>query len=99
MKVPVEGGDETQVLPSVFRGNFAVADEGIYFIPGPNRKPFSIQFLSFASRRTKGILEIGAYPGFFLSVTPGPRGTSRSILYGVQDSFTAANLMLVENFR
>lgn len=32
-KVPVEGGQETQVLESVCCQNFAVVDQGIYFIP------------------------------------------------------------------
>jgi hypothetical protein len=99
MKAPVEGGAETQVLPSVFRGNFAVADEGIYFIPAPNEKRFSIQFLSFASGKTTRIADIGVgYPGWALSVSPGPRGASRSILYAQGDPSNAMNLMLVENF-
>jgi hypothetical protein len=97
MKIPVEGGAEIQVLPSVVHGNFAVADEGIYFIPAPNQKRFSIQFLSFASGKTTRIADIRD-PGWVLSVSPGPRGASRSILYGQHEPFTA-NLMLVENFR
>jgi serine/threonine protein kinase len=97
MKVPAEGGEETQVLPSIVDRNFAVADEGIYFIPAPNQKRFSIQFLSFASAKTTHIAEIGE-PGFVLSISPGPRGASRSILYEQHEPYTA-NLMLVENFR
>jgi serine/threonine protein kinase len=96
MKVPVEGGKETQVLPSVTRGNFAVVDEGIYFI-APNQKQFAMQFLSFASGKTTRIADIGE-PGFVLSVSPGPKGVSRSILYAQHEPFTA-NLMLVEKFR
>ena len=91
---------QTQVLPWVFRGNFAVADEGIYYIPATNQKRYSIQFLSFASGKTTRIADIGVGdPGFALSVSPGPRGASRSILYAQLDPSTAANLMLVENFR
>ncbi len=99
MKVPAEGGEETQVLPSVSYSNFAVADEGIYFIPAPNQKRYSIQFLSFASGKTTRIADIGVGgPGWALSVSPGPRGASRSILYAQLDPSTAVNLMLVENF-
>ncbi len=97
MKVPVEGGEETQVLPTITGGDFAVVDEGIYFIPAPNQMQFSIHFLSFASGKTTRIADVGD-PGYLISVSPGPRGASRSILYGQHEPFTA-NLMLVENFR
>ena len=98
MKVPVEGGEEIQVLPSVLHLNFAVADEGIYFIPAPIHKPFSIQFLSFASGKTTRIADIGDLT-YVLSVSPGPRGASRSILYAQPEPLMTVNLMLVENFR
>ena len=98
MIASVEGGEETQVLPSVFRGNFTVVEEGIYFIPAPNQERFSIEFLSFASGKTTRIADIGR-PGFALSVSPGPRGASRSFLYAQVDPSSAVNLMLVENFR
>ncbi len=48
-RVPVQGGEETRVLESVFTNNFAVVDQGIYFIPSSERP--SIQFLSFATGR------------------------------------------------
>ncbi len=100
MKTPADGGEETQVLPSVFRNDFAVADEGIYFTPAPNEKQFSIQFLSFASGKTTRIADIGVGdPGWVLSVSPGPRGAARSLLYAQGDPSNASNLMLVENFR
>src|SRR5579863_2250589 len=99
MKAPVEGGEETQVLPSVLGGNFAAADEGIYFIPEADQKRFSIQFLSFASGRTTRIADIGVGdPGWVLSVSPGPKGATRSILYVQENPSNAVNLMLVENF-
>ena len=97
MKAPVEGGEETEVLPSVFRANFAVADEGIYFIPGSSGDRYSIQFLSFSSRKITRIADIGE-PGWGFTVSPVGKGGTRSLLYtvGRRRDFT---LMLVENFR
>ena len=53
-KMPVNGGDESQVLPSVHQRAFSVVTDGIYFIPEPggDRKS-SIQFLSFATAQVK----------------------------------------------
>ena len=33
-KMPVGGGEETQVLPSIANWNFAVMDDGVYFMTG-----------------------------------------------------------------
>ena len=88
------------MLPAVFQGNFAVADEGIYFIPAPDQKRFSVQFLSFVSGKRTRIEDIGVgEPGWALFVSPGPKGASRSILYTQFDPSSTKNLMLVENFR
>jgi hypothetical protein len=78
------------------KGNFAVAQDGIYFIPGPVGVRPSIQFLSFVSGKTTIVADVGD-PGFNLSVSPDSKGTSW-ILYGHHEPFTA-NLMLIENFR
>jgi Tol biopolymer transport system component len=96
-RVPVEGGEEILVLPSVFFLNVAVADEGIYFIPSPAQNRYSIQFFSFSSRKITRIAEIGD-PGYVLAVSPGPLSDARSILY-TQGRPGARNLMLVENFQ
>jgi len=96
-KVPVEGGEDIPVLPSVFYLNFAVAEEGIYFIPIPTQNQYSIQFLNFSSGKITHIADIGN-PGWVLAVSPGPNSDERSILY-TQGRPGARNLMLVENFR
>src|SRR5262249_22325150 len=48
-RAPVDGGEETQVLPSVLNNNWTIAAQGIYFVP-PSRT-FPIQFLNFADRK------------------------------------------------
>jgi Tol biopolymer transport system component len=97
VKVPVNGGKEIVVLPSVFLLNFAIADEGIYFVPEAVQKRYSIQFLSFSSGKVRRIAEIKD-PSWVLAVSPGPKADVRSILY-TQGRVGVRNLMLVENFR
>jgi Tol biopolymer transport system component len=110
-KVPLEGGKETTVLPSIFFFNFAVVDEGIYFIPGPPQNDegiyfipgppqnrFSLQFLSFSSGKISHIADLGNQNvGFVMTASKGPQGASRSILYE-SERRENLNLMLVENF-
>ena len=93
-KVPVEGGEESQVLDSVGSlGCFAVVKEGIHFKRGPTRLfSASIHFYDFATGVTKPVATIER----MVSFTVSPDG--RSILYtrGYQAD---SDLMLVENFR
>jgi hypothetical protein len=96
IKIPLEGGKETRVLESVFAGNYAVADEGIYFIPGPVQNRYSIQFLNFSSGKATQVASIGG-PEWVLAASRGLR-SARSILY-TQDRDGISDLMLVENFR
>jgi Tol biopolymer transport system component/predicted Ser/Thr protein kinase len=95
-KVPVEGGEENQVLASLSHGaNFAVVDEGIYFIPTPDPTAgYSIQFFSFATRKITLITKIGRPVELGLSVSPDRKW----ILYSQIDQ-QSSDLMLVENFR
>jgi eukaryotic-like serine/threonine-protein kinase len=94
-KVPVQGGEETQVVESLRDySTFAVADEGIYFIPRPDSVAgSSIQFFSFANGeiRVLATLEKPAAPG--LTVSPDRQW----ILYSQEDQL-GSDLMLVENF-
>ena len=94
-KVPVQGGEETQVLESVTFQNFAVVNEGIYFIPGPDREGrYSIQFLDFATGKSWPILRLSGAAERGLAVAPD----GRTLLYTQIDQ-TGSDLMLVENFR
>ena len=90
-QVPAEGGKETQVLESVHLSySFAVADKGIYFIPGDEA---AVRLLDFNTRaiRTVATLE---RPWGDLGVSPD----GRTILYS-QINRQDSDLMLVENFR
>lgn len=91
-KVPVGGGAETQVLPSVYCWNFAIADDGVYFVTRTGHE-YSIEFLSFATGKTELISPIQeGYFGF--SVSPD----RKRILYA-QGVPWSSELVLAEGFK
>ena len=99
-KVPVGGGEETQVLESVYAFNFYVIPQGIYFIQAPDRddsdRSYLLRFLDFASERVETIHSLPPGVRVFVGLTVSPDG--RSILYTQVDQ-SQSDLMLVENFR
>ena len=93
-KMPVGGGNESQVFPSVPWRSFCLVNEGIYFIPAPDTdRKSSIQFLGFATDKVKTVAPMSGrlYEG--VSVSPD----GRSLLFSQVDD-TGSDLMLVENF-
>ncbi|HSB13827.1 MAG TPA: protein kinase [Bryobacteraceae bacterium] len=92
-KVPVDGGQESKVLDPVGGRQFAVADQGIYFIRYRAATP-TLQVFRFATGETKEITRIGTPTMMGLSVSPD----GRSLLYTQIDQ-VGSDLMLVENFR
>ena len=63
-KMPVSGGEESLVLPSVDNRSFYLVNEGIYFIPAPGADgKSSIQFLSFATGKVKTVAPMSGPPG------------------------------------
>ena len=96
-RVPVEGGEETQILDSVCCQNFAVVDDGIYFIPFEQRAPgdyASIEYLIFATGKVETIAKLSYAPAFGLSVSPD----GRWLLYS-QFQPWEGDLWTVEKFR
>ncbi len=93
-RVPVEGGEESQVIESL-KGGYEVVEDGIYFIPEltPGAGA-SIQFLRFATHDVEHVLDLEGVLTSGLSVSPD----GRSILYSQMDQ-SEAGIMLVENFR
>jgi hypothetical protein len=94
--IPVEGGLERQVLGSLGHwSNFAVVDQGIYFIARSDSPPgSSIQFFDFANERIRPVATIEK--PVFSGLTVSPDG--QWILYTQADE-AGSDLMLVENFR
>ena len=95
-KVPVGGGEEAQVLKTVHCGDFAVTDQGIYFVPGV-WAPTIINFLNFSTNRIEQIAKFDGQPACGLSLSPD----GRYLLYTVFEPGirSGTGLMLVENFR
>jgi hypothetical protein len=95
-KVPVEGGEERQVLGDLSHwASFAVVDQGVYFIPRFEwAAGSSIQFFNFANEKIRPIAATERPVSRGLSVSPD----GRWILYSQGDQ-GGSDLMLVENFR
>ena len=82
-KMPVSGGEESPVLPSVVFRAFCLVNEGIYFIPEPGAdRKYSIQFLSFATAKVKTVAPMSGPPAEGLSVSPD----GRSLLFSQVDA-------------
>ncbi len=92
-RMPVEGDQETQVVPDVYRVNYDVTDKGIYFTPHIVRDyTSSVEFLNFATGTTTTIVKTKP-----LDLGLGVSPDGRRLLYSQIDQ-TSSNIMLVENF-
>ncbi len=93
-RIPVDGGEEQKVLDSVLFLNFAVAPDGIFFVPGPADGAWSIRFFSFKTGATTFVAPMDGPAAMGLSLSPD----GRYILYSETEQQNT-ELMLVENFR
>jgi Tol biopolymer transport system component len=98
-RTPVEGGEETLVLDSFNAenwGDWALVEDGIYFIDSDAKGDWTLRFFDFAKRRATQIAALGQ--DIFtngLAVSPD----RRQILYTRTDMTGGVDIMLVENFR
>jgi Tol biopolymer transport system component/DNA-binding winged helix-turn-helix (wHTH) protein len=91
-RVPVNGGQEEMVLPSVSAWNFAVMDDGIYFLT-KTPQGFAIEFLTFATGKTAVIAAVDeGYFGF--SVSP-----DRKFILYCQNIPMSSQLFLADGFK
>jgi Tol biopolymer transport system component/DNA-binding winged helix-turn-helix (wHTH) protein len=91
-KVPLAGGEEIQVLPSVVRWNYAIMNDGVYFVTRTGHG-FAIEFLSFSTAKTEVIAPVrDGYFGFSVSLD------RKWILY-TQEIPYSSELVLAEGFR
>jgi hypothetical protein len=91
-RVPVSGGEETRIVDAIQSwGNFAVADQGIYFVPAGGG---SIQCYDFSSGKVSTIVKTEKRLDFGLAVTRDGRA-----IYYTQMDQDRSDLLLVENFR
>jgi Tol biopolymer transport system component len=96
-RMPVQGGEESQVLSEVDGDgwpNWALGSEGIYFLKFGKFPDAAIALWDPVNGKTQVVWTLEKKPGWGLSLS----SDGKSIVY-VQDEFAESNLMLVRNFR
>ena len=93
--MPSAGGEESQVVPSLFRYNFALSAGGVYYstVAAPDR-PSTIEHLEFATGKVTTVHNLAKPVDLGLAVSPDGR-----YLLFAQNDLSGSDLMLVENFR
>jgi Tol biopolymer transport system component len=98
-KMPLDGGEETQLLDQPLRRywfNWALVRTGIYFINASAQPNGRIEFFDFATRKTSPVFSLEKPPSTIGALAVSPDG--RSLLFG-QNEFDDSNIMLMKNFR
>ncbi len=89
------GGDSEKMTPALTMGSYALAEEGVYFLPkGATTFASEIRYLDLRSRKTTQVVALPAPTGYDLSVT-----SDGAWLLWSQADQRGADLMLVEDFR
>jgi len=92
--LPVQGGAEKLLLPSVIERAFVVMEEGIYYVPKAGPDGFTVvNFYDLATGKTREIARVSLHVFEGMTVSPD----RKSILLPVL-SRTGSNVMVVENF-
>jgi Tol biopolymer transport system component len=93
-KLDIEKDERTRILDTMFRGNFAIADQGVYFIGERDQKCgcYHLQYIDLASRQVSTIVDIDDV-GKGLAVSPD----GRSIVY-TETTRASGDIMLAEDF-
>jgi eukaryotic-like serine/threonine-protein kinase len=97
-RVPVEGGEETLVfnLKERYWGNWALVNDGIYFVDPDTKDGVAIGFFSFATHQITQVAGLGNISIYAHGLAASP--DHRWILY-TQSYQGNRDIMLVENFR
>ncbi|MGE0883577.1 MAG: protein kinase [Blastocatellales bacterium] len=93
-RMPVAGGEETQVLEKSGQSMWAVSKQGIYYIDTQAKPRPTIEYFSFATSQTRRIAMLNS--SVFTGISVSPDG--RSLLWAQLDR-SESNIMLIENFR
>jgi hypothetical protein len=95
--VPVEGGEETLLEQPVQAGNWAVTENGVYFVDFRHREAgVRLSWFSFATREIVPLRNIGKITFNTPNLTVSRDG--RWIAWAQMDH-QDGDLMLIENFR
>ena len=71
--MPIGGGDEVQVIPSLFRYNVAVTATGVYYDTLSRDTPSSIEYLDFATGKVTTLYTLAKPVDLGLTVSPDGR--------------------------
>ena len=90
-RAPVDGGEETQVLPRVYEFGFSITPKGVLFCGG--ERSAGIEFLNFETGKVSPFFQPERQMTVGLSLSPD----GRHLLFPQRES-SGSDLMLVENF-
>jgi Tol biopolymer transport system component/serine/threonine protein kinase len=94
-RMPLAGGDEDRVVESVYRYNYAVTGQGVYWVPAASLSgPSPVRYLDFAAKAARDVFQIEKSVDLGLAVSPD----GKFLLYAQRD-YEGQDLMLVEGFR
>ena len=99
-KAPVEGGEETEIVPDLkagYWGYWAVTENGIYFVDLKPKAGAAVELFSFVTQRVRQIARLDRDPPFGDSGFSVSRN-GRWVLYTQVDE-SGSDIMLVENFK
>jgi Tol biopolymer transport system component len=94
LRIPVEGGEESQVAEGVFDRTWAVSREGIWFLVPVGQQRAELRFLDFATGKTNTAGRIGTPVHTGMAISPD----GRTLLYNQLDH-SGTEILLVEHFR
>jgi Tol biopolymer transport system component/DNA-binding winged helix-turn-helix (wHTH) protein len=98
-KVPVGGGQEELVTDRLHRGywgNFAVTDDGLYFVDSDANGGPAVMYYNFQTRQVSPVLRFEKYPGPWVPDLTASRD-GRTLFYG-QVEFEDSTISMIENF-
>jgi len=94
-KMPVNGGQETEVIPSLHRYNFVVTAKTIFFdTPSGPDSPSEVEGLDIATGRVTNLYKVARRIDVGLALSPDER-----YLLFAQLDYLGSDLMSVDNFR
>ena len=98
-RVPAGGGQEVAVVETfdVGWGNWAVVDDGIYFMKRDSKVGVTIEFYNFATQRINQLAALGQIKTWVQGMAVSP--DRQWILYTQVDPGNTTNITMVENFR
>ena len=99
-KIPVSGGEETEVVNEARSGFWAIADEGLFLLHPDTKEGPKIELFKFATRKLETIMTLRDYFGPSTLFDNGLDVTADGswIIFSMIE-FPESSLVMVENFR